>query len=157
MNIYYIYVFCRWMVITEVGQDLLWKQIFLFTFTVPLSVFLPLFLFFHQYDQTPLCFPPAFHFKPSFPDEPVTSPTTDRSSMAKKRFTLQGFSNLKNPKGNISGTAFGFHCRSSVIVRLCYRSDDFKFRDAREALVAFWEINIMKYKLENQLIRFWQF
>ncbi len=36
--------------------------------------------------------PPASHFKPSFPDEPVTSPTNDRSSVAKKRFTLQGFS-----------------------------------------------------------------
>uniref|UniRef100_A0AAQ5WYF3 Mcf.2 cell line derived transforming sequence-like a n=1 Tax=Amphiprion ocellaris TaxID=80972 RepID=A0AAQ5WYF3_AMPOC len=36
--------------------------------------------------------------------EAVTSPTTDRSSVAKKRFTLQGFSNLKSPKaefGNI--------------------------------------------------------
>ncbi|KAI3366297.1 hypothetical protein L3Q82_009765, partial [Scortum barcoo] len=32
--------------------------------------------------------------------EPVTSPTTDRSSVAKKRFTLQGFSNLKSPKGS---------------------------------------------------------
>lgn len=41
------------------------------------------------------------HFKPLFPDEPVTSPTTDRSSVAKKRFTLQGFSNLKSPKGNV--------------------------------------------------------
>ncbi|KAM7365298.1 hypothetical protein PAMP_016241 [Pampus punctatissimus] len=35
---------------------------------------------------------------PKHKDEPVTSPTTDRSSVAKKRFTLQGFSNLKNPK-----------------------------------------------------------
>uniref|UniRef100_A0A7N8X9I5 Mcf.2 cell line derived transforming sequence-like a n=1 Tax=Mastacembelus armatus TaxID=205130 RepID=A0A7N8X9I5_9TELE len=33
--------------------------------------------------------------RPLLPDEPVTSPTTDRSSVAKKRFTLQGFSNLK--------------------------------------------------------------
>ncbi|XP_026218674.1 guanine nucleotide exchange factor DBS isoform X6 [Anabas testudineus] len=33
-------------------------------------------------------------------DEPVTSPTTDRSLVAKKRFTLQGFSNLKSPKGS---------------------------------------------------------
>uniref|UniRef100_A0A4W6ELA8 MCF.2 cell line derived transforming sequence like n=1 Tax=Lates calcarifer TaxID=8187 RepID=A0A4W6ELA8_LATCA len=32
---------------------------------------------------------------PSPTNEPVTSPTTDRSSVAKKRFTLQGFSNLK--------------------------------------------------------------
>ncbi|KAM7375077.1 hypothetical protein PAMA_014253 [Pampus argenteus] len=37
---------------------------------------------------------------PKHKDEPVTSPTTDRSSVAKKRFTLQGFSNLKNPKGS---------------------------------------------------------
>ncbi|XP_029306408.1 guanine nucleotide exchange factor DBS isoform X3 [Cottoperca gobio] len=36
---------------------------------------------------------------PKHKDEPVTSPTTDRSSVAKKRFTLQGFSNLKSPKG----------------------------------------------------------
>ncbi|XP_073351615.1 guanine nucleotide exchange factor DBS isoform X3 [Pagrus major] len=35
---------------------------------------------------------------PKHKDEPVTSPTTDRSSVAKKRFTLQGFSNLKSPK-----------------------------------------------------------
>ncbi|XP_044200459.1 guanine nucleotide exchange factor DBS isoform X2 [Thunnus albacares] len=37
---------------------------------------------------------------PKHKDEPVTSPTTDRSSVAKKRFTLQGFSNLKSPKGS---------------------------------------------------------
>ncbi|XP_029924697.1 guanine nucleotide exchange factor DBS isoform X1 [Myripristis murdjan] len=36
---------------------------------------------------------------PKHKDEPVTSPTTDRSSVAKKRFTLQGFSNLKSQKG----------------------------------------------------------
>ncbi|KAM4711178.1 guanine nucleotide exchange factor DBS isoform 2-T2 [Anableps anableps] len=36
---------------------------------------------------------------PKQKDEAVTSPTTDRSSVAKKRFTLQGFSNLKSPKG----------------------------------------------------------
>lgn len=51
------------------------------------------------------CFlpPPASHFKPFSPppDDAVTSPTTDRSSAAKKRFTLQGFSNLKSPKGNV--------------------------------------------------------
>uniref|UniRef100_A0A3B3DFL3 Uncharacterized protein n=1 Tax=Oryzias melastigma TaxID=30732 RepID=A0A3B3DFL3_ORYME len=41
---------------------------------------------------------PALHFKLLLPDEAVTSPTTDRSSLAKKRFTLQGFSNLKSPK-----------------------------------------------------------
>ncbi|XP_061121809.1 guanine nucleotide exchange factor DBS-like isoform X4 [Syngnathus typhle] len=33
-------------------------------------------------------------------DETVTSPTADRSSVAKKRFTLQGFSNLKSPKAS---------------------------------------------------------
>lgn len=49
-----------------------------------------------------LRFYPPSHFKPSLPDEPVTSPTTDRSSVAKKRFTLQGFSNLKSPKGKIT-------------------------------------------------------
>ncbi|XP_028286983.1 guanine nucleotide exchange factor DBS isoform X9 [Parambassis ranga] len=37
---------------------------------------------------------------PKYKDEPVTSPTTERSSVAKKRFTLQGFSNLKSPKGS---------------------------------------------------------
>uniref|UniRef100_A0A8C9QWL0 MCF.2 cell line derived transforming sequence like n=1 Tax=Scleropages formosus TaxID=113540 RepID=A0A8C9QWL0_SCLFO len=31
-------------------------------------------------------------------DEPVTSPTTERAAVAKKRFTLQGFSNLKSQK-----------------------------------------------------------
>ncbi|AWO95724.1 putative guanine nucleotide exchange factor DBS-like [Scophthalmus maximus] len=40
-----------------------------------------------------------FSSSPKHKDEPVTSPTTDRSSVAKKRFTLQGFSNLKSPKG----------------------------------------------------------
>ncbi|KAG7234456.1 hypothetical protein INR49_004790 [Caranx melampygus] len=59
-------------------------------------------LFFHD-GLTPLSSPPfAAHFTPLLPDEPVTSPTTDRSSVAKKRFTLQGFSNLKSPKGNHS-------------------------------------------------------
>uniref|UniRef100_A0A8C9T259 MCF.2 cell line derived transforming sequence like n=1 Tax=Scleropages formosus TaxID=113540 RepID=A0A8C9T259_SCLFO len=33
-------------------------------------------------------------------DEPVTSPTTERAAVAKKRFTLQGFSNLKSQKGS---------------------------------------------------------
>ncbi|XP_034033623.1 guanine nucleotide exchange factor DBS isoform X3 [Thalassophryne amazonica] len=37
---------------------------------------------------------------PKHKDEAVTSPTTERSSVAKKRFTLQGFSNLKSPKGS---------------------------------------------------------
>lgn len=32
-------------------------------------------------------------------DDTVTSPTTDRAAVAKKRFTLQGFSNLKSQKG----------------------------------------------------------
>ncbi|XP_029596483.1 guanine nucleotide exchange factor DBS-like [Salmo trutta] len=34
----------------------------------------------------------------SHKEETVTSPTTDRASVAKKRFTLQGFSNLKSQK-----------------------------------------------------------
>ncbi|XP_072554768.1 guanine nucleotide exchange factor DBS isoform X1 [Paramormyrops kingsleyae] len=33
-------------------------------------------------------------------DEPVTSPTTERAAVAKKRFTLQSFSNLKSQKGS---------------------------------------------------------
>uniref|UniRef100_A0AAY4ELW6 Guanine nucleotide exchange factor DBS n=1 Tax=Denticeps clupeoides TaxID=299321 RepID=A0AAY4ELW6_9TELE len=33
-------------------------------------------------------------------EETVTSPTTDRATVAKKRFTLQGFSNLKSQKGS---------------------------------------------------------
>ncbi|XP_035762595.1 guanine nucleotide exchange factor DBS [Neolamprologus brichardi] len=33
-------------------------------------------------------------------DEGVTSPTSDRAAVAKKRFTLQGFSNLKAQKGS---------------------------------------------------------
>lgn len=33
-------------------------------------------------------------------DEAVTSPTSDRAAVAKKRFTLQGFSNIKAQKGN---------------------------------------------------------
>uniref|UniRef100_A0A672H9Z3 Mcf.2 cell line derived transforming sequence-like b n=1 Tax=Salarias fasciatus TaxID=181472 RepID=A0A672H9Z3_SALFA len=35
-----------------------------------------------------------------FSDEAATSPTSDRAAVAKKRFTLQGFSNLKAQKGN---------------------------------------------------------
>ncbi|KAM8749648.1 guanine nucleotide exchange factor DBS isoform 7-T7 [Acanthopagrus schlegelii] len=37
---------------------------------------------------------------PSGSDEAVTSPTSDRAAVAKKRFTLQGFSNLKAQKGS---------------------------------------------------------
>ncbi|XP_076839378.1 guanine nucleotide exchange factor DBS isoform X4 [Brachyhypopomus gauderio] len=33
-------------------------------------------------------------------DESVSSPSTDRAAVAKKRFTLQGFSNLKSQKGS---------------------------------------------------------
>uniref|UniRef100_A0A8D0A6N8 MCF.2 cell line derived transforming sequence like n=1 Tax=Sander lucioperca TaxID=283035 RepID=A0A8D0A6N8_SANLU len=70
-------------------------------------LFLSLYLFYFYFYFSMIAtlsfsFPPAFHLKPLFPDEPVTSPTTDRSSVAKKRFTLQGFSNLKSPKGNVS-------------------------------------------------------
>ncbi|XP_031414156.1 guanine nucleotide exchange factor DBS isoform X4 [Clupea harengus] len=35
-------------------------------------------------------------------EDTVTSPTTDRAAAAKKRFTLQGFSNLKSQKGPLS-------------------------------------------------------
>ncbi|CAK6959197.1 guanine nucleotide exchange factor DBS isoform X7 [Scomber scombrus] len=38
--------------------------------------------------------------KPIAKDEAVTSPTSDRAAVAKKRFTLQGFSNLKVQKGS---------------------------------------------------------
>ncbi|XP_074550713.1 guanine nucleotide exchange factor DBS-like isoform X1 [Halichoeres trimaculatus] len=38
--------------------------------------------------------------KPAGKDEAVTSPTSDRAAAAKKRFTLQGFSNLKAQKGS---------------------------------------------------------
>uniref|UniRef100_A0A8C4P0J6 Mcf.2 cell line derived transforming sequence-like a n=2 Tax=Dicentrarchus labrax TaxID=13489 RepID=A0A8C4P0J6_DICLA len=77
-----------------------------FIFMVPLSVSLPLYLFwassfFFFFSRLQLFLPLSIS-NHSFPDEPVTSPTTDRSSVAKKRFTLQGFSNLKSPKGNIS-------------------------------------------------------
>ncbi|XP_039648570.1 guanine nucleotide exchange factor DBS isoform X9 [Perca fluviatilis] len=47
-------------------------------------------------------------------DEPVTSPTTDRSSVAKKRFTLQGFSNLKSPKGSALSPE---HCSKRHLVK----------------------------------------
>uniref|UniRef100_A0A671N2U2 Guanine nucleotide exchange factor DBS-like n=1 Tax=Sinocyclocheilus anshuiensis TaxID=1608454 RepID=A0A671N2U2_9TELE len=36
----------------------------------------------------------------AYRDETVTSPTTERAAVAKKRFTLQGFSNLKSQKGS---------------------------------------------------------
>uniref|UniRef100_A0A669CB65 MCF.2 cell line derived transforming sequence like n=1 Tax=Oreochromis niloticus TaxID=8128 RepID=A0A669CB65_ORENI len=73
----------------------------LFVFIYHLSLFSPTPLFGASslFSWLPLS---CTHFKPLLPDEPVTSPTTDRSSVAKKRFTLQGFSNLKSPKGNIS-------------------------------------------------------
>ncbi|XP_069389260.1 guanine nucleotide exchange factor DBS isoform X8 [Paralichthys olivaceus] len=38
--------------------------------------------------------------KPTGKDEAATSPTSDRAAAAKKRFTLQGFSNLKAQKGS---------------------------------------------------------
>ncbi|XP_031680009.1 guanine nucleotide exchange factor DBS isoform X5 [Oncorhynchus kisutch] len=38
---------------------------------------------------------------PKYKEETVTSPTTDRASVAKKRFTLQGFSHLKSQKGSL--------------------------------------------------------
>lgn len=40
-------------------------------------------------------------------NEAVTSPTSDRAAVAKKRFTLQGFSNLKAQKGNCR--SFSYH------------------------------------------------
>uniref|UniRef100_A0A8D0D142 MCF.2 cell line derived transforming sequence like n=1 Tax=Sander lucioperca TaxID=283035 RepID=A0A8D0D142_SANLU len=46
--------------------------------------------------------------KPTGKDEAVTSPTSDRAAVAKKRFTLQGFSNLKAQKGNCR-TFIQFH------------------------------------------------
>ncbi|TDG96220.1 hypothetical protein EPR50_G00237780 [Perca flavescens] len=51
---------------------------------------------------------------PKHKDEPVTSPTTDRSSVAKKRFTLQGFSNLKSPKGSALSPE---HCSKRHLVK----------------------------------------
>ncbi|XP_046693203.1 guanine nucleotide exchange factor DBS isoform X6 [Silurus meridionalis] len=42
---------------------------------------------------------PAMRNSDKVKDETVTSPTTDRATVAKKRFTLQGFSNLKSQKG----------------------------------------------------------
>ncbi|XP_063734012.1 guanine nucleotide exchange factor DBS [Eleginops maclovinus] len=44
---------------------------------------------------------------PKHKDEPVTSPTTDRSAVAKKRFTLPGFSNLNSPKGSAMSPEHG--------------------------------------------------
>lgn len=43
---------------------------------------------------------------PSGSDGAVTSPTSDRAAVAKKRFTLQGFSNLKAQKGNSEPSVF---------------------------------------------------
>ncbi|XP_017313564.1 guanine nucleotide exchange factor DBS isoform X1 [Ictalurus punctatus] len=42
---------------------------------------------------------PAMRNSDKVKDDTVTSPTTDRAAVAKKRFTLQGFSNLKSQKG----------------------------------------------------------
>uniref|UniRef100_A0A8C7QRL1 Mcf.2 cell line derived transforming sequence-like a n=1 Tax=Oncorhynchus mykiss TaxID=8022 RepID=A0A8C7QRL1_ONCMY len=55
-----------------------------------------LFLFKPLYSVSPSC--PSF--STMVVEETVTSPTTDRASVAKKRFTLQGFSNLKSQKGS---------------------------------------------------------
>ncbi|XP_035390742.1 guanine nucleotide exchange factor DBS isoform X3 [Electrophorus electricus] len=43
---------------------------------------------------------PALRSADKVKDETVTSPSTDRAAVAKKRFTLQGFSNLKSQKGS---------------------------------------------------------
>lgn len=50
----------------------------------------------------PVSFPsvPPSPRSSSGPDEAVTSPTSDRAAVARKRFTLQGFSNLRAQKGN---------------------------------------------------------
>ncbi|KAM9454260.1 guanine nucleotide exchange factor DBS isoform 3-T3 [Clarias gariepinus] len=42
---------------------------------------------------------PAIRNSDKVKEDTVTSPTTDRATVAKKRFTLQGFSNLKSQKG----------------------------------------------------------
>ncbi|TSK17918.1 Guanine nucleotide exchange factor DBS [Bagarius yarrelli] len=42
---------------------------------------------------------PAMRNSDKVKDDSVTSPTADRAAVAKKRFTLQGFSNLKSQKG----------------------------------------------------------
>ncbi|KAF5909222.1 guanine nucleotide exchange factor DBS isoform X3, partial [Clarias magur] len=42
---------------------------------------------------------PAIRNSDKAKEDTVTSPTTDRATVAKKRFTLQGFSNLKSQKG----------------------------------------------------------
>uniref|UniRef100_A0A4W5PXB3 MCF.2 cell line derived transforming sequence like n=1 Tax=Hucho hucho TaxID=62062 RepID=A0A4W5PXB3_9TELE len=55
-----------------------------------------LFLFKPLYSVSSSC--PSF--STMVVEETVTSPTTDRASVAKKRFTLQGFSNLKSQKGS---------------------------------------------------------
>ncbi|XP_016151145.1 guanine nucleotide exchange factor DBS-like [Sinocyclocheilus grahami] len=50
-------------------------------------------------------------------DENVTSPTTERAAVAKKRFTLQGFSNLKSQKELIA--PFGGKSLTLPMVTLC--------------------------------------
>lgn len=54
-----------------------------------------------------------------FVEETVTSPTTDRASVAKKRFTLQGFSNLKSQKGNPSVLEASPMLLSSCMAKIC--------------------------------------
>lgn len=54
-------------------------------------------------------------------DEAVTSPTSDRAAVAKKRFTLQGFSNLKTQKGNfqpIFPTITWDKCKPKILIEL---------------------------------------
>lgn len=56
---------------------------------------------------------------PSGSDEGVTSPTSDRAAVAKKRFTLQGFSNLKAQKGNCMPEIFHYPLSWHVIFCIC--------------------------------------
>ncbi|XP_026092757.1 guanine nucleotide exchange factor DBS-like isoform X2 [Carassius auratus] len=63
-------------------------------------------------------------------NETVTSPTTERAAVAKKRFTLQGFSNLKSQKGSSP------HSPDLKTKRHEIKSDPtpFGFRDFTEAV-----------------------
>lgn len=97
------------------------NPIFFFTFRPHGSSFcLSLFHWLLFFLITTLLLHLHFHFTLWIPDEPVTSPPVDRSSVAKKRFTLQGFGNLKSPKGNISSSGACWWC--SVILGLRHSS-----------------------------------
>ncbi|KAM9454262.1 guanine nucleotide exchange factor DBS isoform 5-T5 [Clarias gariepinus] len=62
---------------------------------------------------------PAIRNSDKVKEDTVTSPTTDRATVAKKRFTLQGFSNLKSQKAELLTTAGAKSLTLPMVTTLC--------------------------------------